>query len=231
MIKLNSIYKSFNINKKCENNVLNNINAEFTDGTITAIMGKSGVGKTTLLNIISCLLPMDKGEYEFYGSKIGYSDSNKLALMRNTDIGIVLQNFSLIPDYTVLENVILPVYFGKGSLVAAKKKALDLLNQVGLKGFEKQKVRNLSGGQQQRVAICRALINDPKLIVADEPTGSLDQKNSQDIIRLLKSLINEKRIIIVATHDMEIAKECDIILNLDETGIHRMLSTDLDNSK
>ena len=102
---------------------------------------------------------------------------------------------------------------------------------MGLKGFEKQKVRNLSGGQQQRVAICRALINDPKLIVADEPTGSLDQKNSQDIIRLLKSLINEKRIIIVATHDMEIAKECDIILNLDETGIHRMLSTDLDNSK
>ena len=220
MVKLDSISKSYGLKRKHPTSVLSGVSAEIPEGTMTAIVGKSGIGKTTLLNIIGCLLPMDKGSYELDGKKIDFSKPDKLAALRNEKIGIVLQDFGLVPNYTVLENVMLPLYFGKHSLKEGKKKAKELLKKVGLEKYEKKYVSNLSGGQKQRVAICRALINDPTLIVADEPTGSLDSKTSAEIVKLLRDVTDEKHTVIIVTHDNDIAKQCDNTIYMDENGLH-----------
>lgn len=173
MIKLIGIEKSFNPGKSNELHVLKGISTEVKDGELVAIVGKSGAGKSTLLHIIACIDSYDSGEYYIDDLLIKNMSEKKLANIRNEKIGIVMQDFSLVEDFTVLENIMIPLDFAKNKRPNAKELAKEVLKQVNMENFAKEKVRNLSGGEKQRIAIARAIINNPSLILADEPTGSV----------------------------------------------------------
>lgn len=173
MIKLIGIEKSFNAGKSNELHVLKGISTEVKDGELVAIVGKSGAGKSTLLHIIACIDSYDSGEYYIDDLLIKNMSEKKLANIRNEKIGIVMQDFSLVEDFTVLENIMIPLDFAKNKRPNAKELAKEVLKQVNMENFAKEKVRNLSGGEKQRIAIARAIINNPSLILADEPTGSV----------------------------------------------------------
>ena len=173
VIKLINIEKSYNAGKLNEFHVLKGISAEIKDGELVAIVGKSGAGKSTLLHIIACIDNYDSGEYYIDDLLIKNMSEKKLANIRNEKIGIVMQDFSLVEDFTVLENVIIPLDFAKKKSKNTKEQALKALKQVKMEEYAKKRVKNLSGGEKQRVAIARAIINNPDLILADEPTGSV----------------------------------------------------------
>lgn len=167
MIKLIGIEKSFNAGKSNELHVLKGISTEVKDGELVAIVGKSGAGKSTLLHIIACIDSYDSGEYYIDDLLIKNMSEKKLANIRNEKIGIVMQDFSLVEDFTVLENIMIPLDFAKNKRPNAKELAKEVLKQVNMENFAKEKVRNLSGGEKQRIAIARAIINNPSLILAD----------------------------------------------------------------
>lgn len=207
LIELKNITKTY---KQGEINVraLKDVTLNFAKGEFSAIMGASGSGKSTLMNIIGCLDKPTSGEYIFEGTPINKYGPNKLAWIRNKKIGFVFQNFNLIPRTTALENVEIPLYYQSSffSMGDVKRRAADVLNLVGLEGRENFTPSKLSGGQQQRVAIARALINNPSIILADEPTGNLDTKTSLEIMAILQKLNKEKGItIILVTHEPDIA--------------------------
>ena len=213
VIKLINIEKSYNAGKLNEFHVLKGISAEIKDGELVAIVGKSGAGKSTLLHIIACIDNYDSGEYYIDDLLIKNMSEKKLANIRNEKIGIVMQDFSLVEDFTVLENVIIPLDFAKKKPKNAKEQALEALKQVNMERYAKKKVKNLSGGEKQRVAIARAIINNPDLILADEPTGSLDSTNTEAIMDLFFSLNKQGKTIIIVTHDKELAEKCHRILS------------------
>ena len=216
MYKLENIYKSYD---KEQTFVLNNLNFEVQSGDFIAIIGKSGSGKSTLLNLLSTVDTPSKGYYIFNGMNLSKLNDNKLAEFRNQSIGVVFQAYNLIEDYTVSENILLPLLF------SPKKKQVDLypiLETLGITGLENKKVKLLSGGEQQRVSIARALITDPKLLLADEPTGNLDQENSDLIFNILKKLNTEGITIIVVTHDLDLAKRFNKVYELKNGVIHQI---------
>lgn len=187
--------------------VLKGINLEVEEGNFLAIMGVSGSGKTTLLNIIGLLDRPTSGTYIFDGEEVNKLNSKEIAFIRNKKIGFIFQAFHLIPWATTLENVLLPLLYRKEGITKEdEKRALQLLERLGLKDKVQAKPFELSGGQQQRVAIARALINKPKLLLADEPTGNLDTQSSLEVIKIFKELNQEGLTIIMVTHDPEIAK-------------------------
>ncbi|KEI01911.1 ABC transporter ATP-binding protein [Clostridium botulinum] len=204
---------------------LNKINFNVEKGEMIAVLGTSGSGKSTLLNLIGCLDKCTGGRYLLDGKDITNYNDTELAITRNMKIGFIFQNFSLITDYNVIENVEMPLVY-RNLLLGKDKKlnkheikdlALRHLKEVGMDGYANKKISKLSGGQQQRVAIARALVNTPDIILADEPTGSLDKSNSLNIINILKSInktINTT--IIVVTHDEQIAKFCDRIIRMED---------------
>lgn len=204
---------------------LNKVNFNVEKGEMIAVLGTSGSGKSTLLNLIGCLDKCTGGRYLLDGKDITNYNDTELAITRNMKIGFIFQNFSLIRDYNVIENVEMPLVY-RNLLLGKDKKlnkheikdlALRHLKEVGMDGYANKKITELSGGQQQRVAIARALVNTPDIILADEPTGSLDKSNSLNIINILKNInktINTT--IIVVTHDEEIAKFCDRIIRMED---------------
>ncbi|MDD4801586.1 MAG: ABC transporter ATP-binding protein [Syntrophomonas sp.] len=182
---------------------------------MVAIMGQSGSGKSTLMNILGCLDKPDGGVYTFAGLNVMQMNREQLAYLRNRRIGFVFQNFNLLARTTALENVCLPLSYAGVRGAAAEKRAREMLEMVGLAGREHHRSTQMSGGQQQRVAIARALVNDPDLLLADEPTGALDSKTSIEIMTLLQQLNREQSLsIIIVTHDPEIARYCGRTIRL-----------------
>lgn len=183
-------------------------------GEFAAIMGTSGSGKTTLLNILGCLDVPTSGRYILADREVSNLTDDQLSEIRNEHIGFVFQNFYLLPYATVLENVLLPTLYVGRHKDKAEKKALEILRIVGLEGRAKFKSNQLSGGEQQRVAIARALINEPELLLADEPTGQLDSKTAIEIMSLLKQMNEQGTTVVLITHDSSIASYAQRIIQI-----------------
>jgi len=213
MIKLINVYKEY-VNGKLKVPVLHEIDLEIADGEFVAIMGPSGSGKSTLMNIIGFLDSQSSGTYELNGEKIDTFRENKLAGLRNENIGFVFQQFFLLPRQNALKNVATPLMYANKSRKERDEKAEEMLAKVGLSDRAKHLPNELSGGQKQRVCIARALVNDPEIILADEPTGALDTKTGQQIMELFKQLNAEGKTIIVVTHEEEVAAYADRIIFL-----------------
>jgi len=207
MIKFNNVWKIYKIDKEIEYQALKGISFEIKEGEFVSIMGPSGSGKSTLMHLIGLLDKPTKGKILIDDQDITKLNDDQLSTLRNEFVGFVFQQFNLIPKLTVLENILLPTIYARKKLdYDPKKKALALIKRFGLEGKEYSYPNKISGGQQQRVAIIRALIMEPKLILADEPTGNLDSKTGIEIMNLLKYL-NEKEGITIAlvTHEADIA--------------------------
>jgi len=205
LVILKNITKTYKTGKIAYQ-VLKGIDLEVEEKEFLAIMGASGSGKTTLLNIIGLLDKPDSGIYIFDGQEVSKLNKNDLAYIRNRKIGFVFQAFHLVPWATALENVLMPLLYRGVFKKEDEERALQLLTRLGLEKRINAKPSELSGGEQQRVAIARALITHPKLLLADEPTGNLDSKSSQEVMKIFKELNEEGLTIIMVTHDPEIAK-------------------------
>lgn len=176
-------------------------------GDFLAILGPSGSGKSTLMNILGCLDKPSKGQYYLENNEVSTLDKNQLAQLRNKKIGFIFQNFNLLSRTSALENTELPLMYANIPRKEAIQRSMESLEAVGLKGREHHKPNELSGGEMQRVAIARALVNNPSLILADEPTGNLDTKTGKEVMEIFKKLNKEKKItIILVTHEQEIAQ-------------------------
>lgn len=174
-------------------------------GEFTSIMGQSGSGKSTLMNILGCLDRMDSGIYKLNGRDVSNLSDNELAYIRNKEIGFVFQAFNLLPRITILENVELPMVYAGLPSKERKKRALNALEKVGLTDKIKNKSNEISGGQKQRVAIARAIVNNPSVIMADEPTGNLDTKSTRSIMKIFQELNNEGATVVMVTHEPDVA--------------------------
>jgi len=204
VIRLNGITKNYRMGREWFP-ALKGINQEITAREFVAIMGPSGSGKSTMLNILGCLDGPSEGKYFLNGKDVSEFSENRRTEVRNKEIGFVFQNFNLLPRTTVLENVMLPMLYANVRGKEARRKALEMIELVGLKGKERNKSNELSGGEMQRVAIARALVNNPSVILADEPTGNLDSKRGTEIMEIFKRLNQDKGItIILITHEPEI---------------------------
>jgi len=191
---------------------LDGVDFEVPEGEMLAIAGPSGSGKSTLMHIIGCLDRPDAGKYVLAGEDVSLLSKNRLAEIRNKRIGFVFQTFNLLPRLTALENVELPLLYA--GLTGAKDRAAEALKHVGLADRMKHMPNQLSGGQRQRVAVARALITDPAILLADEPTGNLDSKTGEEILALFESLNAAGRTIIVVTHEADIAGRCQRQLHM-----------------
>lgn len=211
MLCLKNMNKSYKLGKE-EIPILRNINLEVKEGEFLAIMGPSGSGKTTLMNILGCLDLPSSGTFELESMDIITGRANKLAEIRNQFIGFVFQTFHLLPRLTALQNVELPLIYNGMKKKERKEWALDALKKVGLQDRVHFRPPQLSGGQKQRVAIARAIVNKPKFILADEPTGALDSKTGEQILSLFQELNKEGVTIIMITHDQEVADKADRII-------------------
>ncbi len=214
-IKLVKAYKSYYLANGEEIPVLNGIDLEIKKGEFVAIMGESGGGKTTLLNIIGCLHPLSKGQYFLDGEDIGQvKDDYTLAFIRNKKMGFIFQQFNLFSRLSALDNVILPAIYAGTNPERRHNKARELLQAVGMSDRLHHKPNELSGGQQQRVAICRSLVNDPEIILADEPTGALDSRSGLEVMDIFTNFKNQGRTVVMVTHTAEVAKYADRIIYL-----------------
>ena len=212
VIKLSNISKSFFTSKKI--NVLKKINYNFKKGKIYSLMGPSGSGKSTLLNLLSLIDRPSSGFLSFENKKIDYNDSNQNDLLRANKIGIIYQQDNLLPDFTSLENIYLAGLAAGQNKASSILKAKALLKKVGLINRLNHYPSELSGGEKQRVSIARAVINEPEIILADEPTGSLDHETAKEIFDILKKQLNKDRIVIFATHNRFFANKADCLLEL-----------------
>lgn len=224
MIKLENINKSFERPDEEELKVLKDINFTVEQGEFVAIVGPSGSGKTTLMNIVGLLDRPNSGDYSLNGKAVSEMSAKELAKTRNRTIGFVFQQFHLLPRTTATENVELPLVYS--DVTDVNKKAIDALCRVGLEERLSHYPSELSGGQQQRVAIARALVNEPDIILADEPTGNLDSASGRQIMQLLRDLNNSGSTILLITHDQQLAQHASRVVSIDdgrlsETGLRR----------
>lgn len=213
MIDIKSLHKSYKMGGSSLH-VLKGINFKVQEGELVAIMGSSGSGKSTLLNILGMLDVSDEGEYLLDKIEIKNLDETKAAKYRNQFLGFVFQSFNLINYKNAIENVALPLYYRGISRRERQDSALEYLEKVGLKNWAKHLPSELSGGQKQRVAIARALVSKPKVLLADEPTGALDSKTSNEVMALIQKINNEGKTILVVTHEQDIANMCKRVVKL-----------------
>ena len=219
-IEFKDVMKSFQ-SGLVRTDVLKGLTFKVEKGEFAAIMAPSGTGKTTLLNILGCLMKASSGSYLFEGIDIKTLNDDQLSDIRNKKIGFVFQTFNLLERTSALDNVLLPLVYADVYPPDAKQIAIKLLESVGLGERIYYKPGELSGGQQQRVAIARALINDPSIILADEPTGNLDSESSKEIMNILKTLHGQGRTIIVVTHDINIAHSAGRIIFLKDGSVEK----------
>lgn len=215
MIKMNNLTKRYN----ADTIALNNISIEIEKGEFVSITGKSGCGKSTLLNILGGMDVQSEGSYQFNGVEVSQLKGKKLAKFRNANIGFVFQSFYLMNDCNAIDNISLPLGYANVSERQRKETALKLLSEVGLSHKAKNRPSQMSGGEQQRVAIARAVANSPEVILADEPTGNLDEENGKRIMELLKKLNGQGLTIVMVTHDLDLAKQADRVISMSDGKI------------
>jgi putative ABC transport system ATP-binding protein len=213
MIKIEGLTKSYTIGEETVN-ALNGVDLEILKNEYVALMGPSGSGKSTLMNILGCLDRPTSGNYFLNGPNVSTLTDNELAEIRNKEIGFVFQTFNLLPKYTALENVALPLVYAGWTEEKRLKRAKQVLEQVGLADRMLHKPNELSGGQRQRVAVARALVNKPSIILADEPTGNLDTKTSHEIMRLFQDIHDLGNTVILVTHEEDIASHANRIIRM-----------------
>ncbi len=213
MITVNNLEKIYRT-EEIETVALNNVSFEIKEGEFVAMMGPSGCGKSTLLNIIGMLDDMDKGSYLFNGIEVSQFNERKRADLRKRNIGFVFQSFNLIDELTVFENVELPLIYTGVSSAERKRIVDDVLDKIQIAHRRNHYPQQLSGGQQQRVAVARAVVNNPKLILADEPTGNLDSRNGNEVMQLLTDLNEKGTTIIMVTHSEHDARFTHRVINM-----------------
>ena len=207
LLDLRNIYKDYVLSGGLVQKVLKGIDLEVNDGEFVSIMGPSGSGKSTFMNILGCLDQPTSGDYFLNGENVAKLDINKLAEIRRNQIGFVFQGFNLLQRRTILDNTTLPLIYTNTSAEERKERGMKLLKSVNLSGYEYHYPNQLSGGMQQRVAIARALINKPSVVFADEPTGNLDSKTSDEIMTLFQKLNDDDKItIVMVTHEPDVAE-------------------------
>ena len=199
---------------------LRGLTVNIDQGEYTALMGPSGSGKSTLMNMLGCLDTPTSGEYLLAGENVGSLDDNALADIRNRRIGFVFQTFNLMPRYTALENVALPLVYAGEAKAAREARAKEVLEQVGLGDRMDHRPNELSGGQRQRVAVARALVNRPDLLLADEPTGNLDTKTSLEIMALFEEIHQAGNTVVLVTHEEDIAAYAHRVVRLRDGVVH-----------
>ncbi len=214
IINISNIYKTYKLGK-VQVVALRGVNLKILKGEFVAIMGPSGSGKSTLMNILGCLDTPDKGVYLLEDVDVSKLNDNQLADIRNKKIGFVFQTFNLLSRSNAIQNIELPLIYAKGNnLKNRKEKIYNSLKAVGLLGWEKHKPSELSGGQRQRVAIARALVNNPTIILADEPTGNLDSVTGEEIMAIFQDLNSQGKTILLVTHELDIARHASRIIYL-----------------
>jgi putative ABC transport system ATP-binding protein len=226
VIEIQDIVKNYQVGSVIVR-ALRSLSVSIDKNEYVAIMGPSGSGKSTLMNLIGCLDTPTSGSYNLNGTDVSKMEDNMLAEIRNKEIGFIFQTFNLLPRYTALENVTLPLIYAGFARAEREQMAIETLEQVGLGDRMTHKPNELSGGQRQRVAIARALVNKPSIILADEPTGNLDSKTSVDIMGLLDDIHRKGNTVIVVTHEEDIAKHAARIIKL----IDGTIATDLQNER
>ena len=219
VFELNNIFKDYMQGREPVP-VLKDISMSLEEGEYVAIMGPSGSGKSTLMNIIGCLDKQTKGRFIFDGTDIMRCNDSKLSDIRNRKIGFVFQNFNLLPRQSALENVELPLLYAGFSRRKRRELAKEALRKVGLEDRMNFNPTQLSGGQKQRVAIARAIVNKPKLLLADEPTGALDTKSGEDVMKIFSDLNDDGVTILMITHEPEIAEHAKKILYIRDGELH-----------
>lgn len=218
MITLKNLSKTYNTGK-IEVKALKNINIHIDKGEFIAIVGTSGSGKSTLLNILGLLDKCSEGVYTLNGQDVSSLKDKEKAKLRNKNFGFVVQYFALINDYTAFENIEIPLEYGKIKKSKRKELIRGILKSLDISDKARVSPKELSGGQNQRVAIARALVNNPDIILADEPTGALDSKTSKEVMNIFKELNKEGKTIIVVTHDRDIASCCKRIICIEDGKI------------
>ena len=218
MINVDNLKKTYYMGNQSLD-ALSGVTFEITKGEYVAIMGPSGSGKSTLMNIIGCLDSPTKGTYSLNNKEVSQMSDDELSKIRNTEIGFVFQNFSLLPRSSALENVMLPLQYAGISLSERKTIALDALEKVELLDRKDHKPSELSGGQQQRVAIARALVNNPSILFADEPTGNLDSQTGMKVLDIFRRLNENGQTIILITHEKEVASAAKRIIHIKDGNI------------
>lgn len=215
MIKIENLTKKYNE----ETTALNNVSLKINKGEFIAIVGKSGCGKSTLLNILGGMDIQTSGSYKFNDVEVSDLKGKKLAKFRNQNIGFVFQSFYLMNDFNAIDNISLPLGYANASAKVRKDTALRLLEEVDLLHKAKSRPSQMSGGEQQRIAIARAMSNNPEVLLADEPTGNLDEENGQRIMDLLKKLNKQGLTVIMVTHDLDLAKQADRMIHISDGKI------------
>lgn len=213
IIKINNLSKTFNDGKK-KKTILKNLNLSIKTGQSIAITGRSGCGKTTLLNIIGGLLDFDYGDLFINNVNINSLSLNQIADYRKNYFGFITQNFNLLDDRNVFENVALPLYYSSIKKSDIQKRVNTILTTLDISHLAQKNIKNLSGGEKQRVAIARALVKKSKIILADEQTGSLDEKTELDILNIFSKLKNSGITLIIVTHNKKVANNCDLVYEL-----------------
>jgi putative ABC transport system ATP-binding protein len=213
IIQIDNLNKSYIIGNQILP-VLKDLSLTVLKGEYVALMGPSGSGKSTLMNIIGCLDSFNTGTYKLNQIEVSKLNDNELAVIRNNQIGFIFQTFNLLPRYSALENVELPLIYAGWNKKNRRERAIEVLKQVGLEDRMTHKPNELSGGQRQRVAIARALVNNPAILLADEPTGNLDSKTSEEIMSLFETIHQNGNTIIIVTHEEDIAQKSRRIIRL-----------------
>ncbi len=215
MIRIENVVKTFGKSKKeAVVEALRGISLSIQEGEMVAVMGKSGSGKSTLLNILGGMMSIDSGTYIYDGKEVNFKSQKELVRFRRNEIGFVLQYFALVDDLNVFRNVALPLKYQGYSRKKIKKMVMGALTELGIEDKAKAYPAELSGGQQQRVAIARAVVKSPRVILADEPTGALDEATGEEVQKIFRKLNEKGKTVIIVTHDAKVAQKCDRIIHV-----------------